>query len=181
MTTKKITLKWGTIVSSGMGHYGTSEAIIQAMSMGWEPSDRAELFALALTDQANGHLGVTLQDANDARARAGLCFLDEDALAEQEWGGLFETMVGAVDDAESWFNENAVLPCECAYMGWEDGEWGVWSSADSDGSDEACDPSEGGCLAQTHKPTPVEPMVESRITGHPLGCTTRGGCVCGSS
>jgi hypothetical protein len=147
--TTVLALGFGAIVSSGMGHYGTSEAIIQAIGLGWMPADRDELLALAFTEQATGYLGVTLEDANIARAHAGLPILDEDTLADQSGFDVFEHLVSGVDDAEAWIGSNLHMPCSCAYVGWQDGEWGVWSVVNSDGSDDECEDGEA-CAAERY-------------------------------
>ena len=117
----------GGYVSGWFGHYQTAIAVQTARELGWEPVDAKVVDALALTYLSDGHLGTTRDDANQARAEAGLAVIPDDEDVPLD---VFEYLIEALDDAEAWLDENLVDPDLEGEAHWghhpDIGEWGLW-------------------------------------------------------
>lgn len=113
-------------VVSDWGHFGTARALQVCLDdLGWSPQDADEVRALLLTYMSDGHLGVSREDAQEARERARLPHID--TLGEEAGHDVFEALVSALDDAEAWLNEHkpAESGCACSFWGWSAGDWGL--------------------------------------------------------
>jgi hypothetical protein len=125
----------GVYVASGWGHYGTARALQVSREMGWAPSDAAVVDAQVLTYLSDAEIGLTREEAQEARELGLLPHID----TLDETSDVFEDLVGMLDDAETWLNERPPSPgdCPCTFWGWKDGDWGLMSSDQFDDYDHA--------------------------------------------